>query len=68
MARIEGAGREICEATEFVAFVTQGEVGPHVVGNWGSYLRRNNRIELLMASKSVRGALVVRVEEVRTQL
>lgn len=127
MTKIEGIGREVCEATEFVAIVTQGEDGPHVVGNWGGYLRalgigedtlvfpagryvrteqnlrRNNRIELLVASKAVRGthgpgqgclirgageivttgdlvatvkakfpwargALIVRVEEVQTQL
>lgn len=39
MAKIEGVFREVCEATEFLAIVTSGEDGPHVVGNWGSYLR-----------------------------
>ncbi|OGA57942.1 MAG: hypothetical protein A3G81_22315 [Betaproteobacteria bacterium RIFCSPLOWO2_12_FULL_65_14] len=126
MARIEGTCREVCDATEFVAIVTAGEDGPHVVGHWGSYmfldiqegliafpvgkyqkteqnLRKNGRIQLLVASKKVqgtkspgqgclitgsaeiiatgevvdavrvkfpwaRGALVVRVEEWRTQL
>jgi hypothetical protein len=39
MAKIEGVCREVCEATEFVAIVTTGEDGPHVVGNWGDYMR-----------------------------
>jgi hypothetical protein len=127
MAKIEGICREVCEATEFVAIVTIGDDGPHVVGNWGDYMRvlgvkddtivfpagryrqteknllGNNRIQLLVASKKVqgtrspgqgcliigrgeilgsgdivdavkakfpwaRGALVIHVEEVRTQL
>lgn len=127
MARIEGVCREVCEATEFVTIVTTGENGPHVVGNWGDYMRvlgikedmivfpagryrqteknlsENNRIQLLIASKKVqgtrspgqgclivgtgeilssggivdavkakfpwaRGALVIRVEDVKTQL
>ena len=127
MAKINDVCREVCEATELVAIVTQGEDGPHLVGNWGGYLRalgigedvlvfpagrylqteqnlrRNSRIQLLVAAKSVRGthgpgqgclirgtgeivtegevvatvkakfpwargALVVRVEEVQTQL
>jgi len=126
MAKIEGVCREVCNATEYVAIVTSGEDGPHVVGHWGSYmfldieeglvafpvgryqkteqnLRNNPRIQLLVASKKVqgtkspgqgclitgtaeiiaagdavdavrvkfpwaRGALVVRVEEWRTQL
>lgn len=80
MAKIEGACREVCEETEFVAIVTSGEAGPYVVGNWGDYmrllgisedtiifpagryhqteenLRKNNRIQLLVASKKVRGS------------
>ena len=80
MAKIEGVCREVCEATEFVAIVTSGEAGPHLVGNWGDYmrllgirediivfpagryrqteenLRKNNRIQLLVASKKVRGS------------
>ena len=127
MARIEGVCREVCEATEFVTIVTTGENGPHVVGNWGDYmrvlgikedtivfpagryrqteknLRENNRIQMLIASKKVqgtrspgqgclivgtgeilssggivdavkvkfpwaRGALVIHVEDVKTQL
>ncbi len=32
--------RQAWEATEFIAIVTQGEDGPHMVGNWGEYARR----------------------------
>lgn len=39
MAKIEGQCREVCEATEFIAIVTCGKDGPHVVGNWGEYMR-----------------------------
>ena len=80
MTKIEGVCREVCEATEFVSIVTIGDDGPHVVGNWGDYmrvlgikedmlvfpagryqqternLRQNNRIQLLVASKRVRGS------------
>jgi hypothetical protein len=80
MTKIEGICRDVCEATEFVTIVTMGDDGPHVVGNWGDYmrglgikenmivfpagryqqteknLRRNNRIQLLVASKKVQGA------------
>jgi hypothetical protein len=79
MTKIEGVCRDVCEATEFVTIVTTGDDGPHVVGNWGDYmrvlgikenmivfpagryhqteknLRRNNRIQLLVASKKVQG-------------
>ena len=79
MAKIEGVFRDVCEATEFVTIVTSGDDGPHVVGNWGDYmrvlgikddmivfpagryrqteenLRRNNRVQLLVASKKVQG-------------
>lgn len=127
MGKIQGVCREVCEATEFLAIVTRGESGPHVVGNWGEYLRRvglreevmllpagryhmteanlrrDNRIQVLVASKQVpgtrgpgqgclirgtaeivlageafdavkakfpwaRGALVIRVDSVATQL
>lgn len=127
MAKIEGTCREVCEATEFVAIVTTGDDGPHVVGNWGDYmrvlgirddmmvfpagryhktednLRKNNRVQLMVASRKVhgtrtpgqgclitgtgevvtsgeivdavkakfpwaRGALVIRVQDVKTQL
>lgn len=124
--KIEGTCRAVCEASEFVAIVTAGDDGPHVVGHWGDYmfrdieddliafpvgryqkteqnLRANSRIQLLVASRKVqgtkspgqgclitgtaeivasgkavdavrvkfpwaRGALVVHVEDVRTQL
>ena len=70
---------QCAETTEFVTIVTSGDDGPHVVGNWGDYmrvlgikenvivfpagryqqteknLRRNNRIQLLVASKKVQG-------------
>ena len=36
--KIEGNCREVCEATEFVAMVTAGDDGPHLVGNWGDYM------------------------------
>jgi hypothetical protein len=79
MPKIEGVCRDVCEATEFVTIVTTGDDGPHVVGNWGDYmrvlgikenmiifpagryqqteknLRRNNKIQLLVASKKVQG-------------
>jgi predicted pyridoxine 5'-phosphate oxidase superfamily flavin-nucleotide-binding protein len=79
MTKIEGVCREVCEATEFVTIVTTGDDGPHVVGNWGDYmrvlgikenmivfpagryqqteknLRRNNRVQLLVASRKVQG-------------
>ena len=79
MARIEGTCRDVCEATEFVTIVTSGDDGPHVVGNWGDYmralgigadtivlpagryrqteqnLRKNNRVQLLVASRKVQG-------------
>jgi predicted pyridoxine 5'-phosphate oxidase superfamily flavin-nucleotide-binding protein len=79
MAKIEGTCRDVCEATEFVTIVTTGDDGPHVVANWGDYmrtlgikedtiifpaghyhqteqnLRKNNRIQLLVASRKVQG-------------
>lgn len=79
MKKIEGNCRDVCEATEFVAIVTTGEDGPHVVGNWGDYmrtlgithdtivlpaggyhqternLRKNDRIQLIVASRAVQG-------------
>ncbi|KAA3630303.1 MAG: hypothetical protein DWQ09_00690 [Proteobacteria bacterium] len=39
MKKIEGNCREVCEESEFMAIVTSGENGPHVVGNWGDYHR-----------------------------
>jgi hypothetical protein len=79
MTKIDGVCRDVCEATEFVTIVTTGDDGPHVVGNWGDYMRglgikenmivfpagryqqteknlhRNNRVQLLVASKKVQG-------------
>ena len=79
MTKIDEVCRAVCEATEFVTIVTSGDNGPHVVGNWGDYMRtigikddtivfpaghyqqteanllKNNRIQLLVASKKVRG-------------
>lgn len=79
MTKIEGVCRDVCEATEFVTIVTMGDDGPHIVGNWGDYmrvlgikenmiifpagryhqteknLRKSNRIQLLIASKKVQG-------------
>jgi hypothetical protein len=79
MTTIEGVCRDVCEETEFVTIVTTGDDGPHVVGNWGDYMRvlgikenvivfpagryqqteknllKNNRIQLLVASKKVQG-------------
>ncbi|MBW7851079.1 MAG: pyridoxamine 5'-phosphate oxidase family protein [Rhodospirillales bacterium] len=124
---IDAVARQLLEATEFIALVTQGADGPHLVGNWGDYarrlgfddgrlllpagryrqteenLRRDDRIQVMVASRSVqgtrspgqgavlagrgailtegpeaervraafpwaRGALVITVEAVRTQL
>ena len=80
MTTIEGVCRDVCAATEFVTIITTGDDGPHVVGNWGDYmrslgineetiifpvggyrtteqnLRKNNRIQLLVASKKVQGS------------
>lgn len=80
MARMDGICLAVCEVTEFVAIVTSGRDGPHVVGNWGDYmrllgikedaiifpagryrkteenLRENNRVQLLVASKKVQGS------------
>jgi hypothetical protein len=79
MTSIDGVCRDVCEATEFVTIVTMGDDGPHVVGNWGDYmrvlgitentivfpagryqqteknLRKNNRVQLLVTSKKVQG-------------
>jgi predicted pyridoxine 5'-phosphate oxidase superfamily flavin-nucleotide-binding protein len=127
MAKLVGICRDVCEATEFLTIVTTGDDGPHVVGNWGEYmrtlgikedmivlpagryrkteqnLRKNNRVQLMVASRKVqgtrtpgqgclivgtaeildsgdvvdavkakfpwaRGALVIRIEDVQTQL
>jgi hypothetical protein len=38
MVKIEGACREVCDAAEYVAIVTQGDDGPHLAGHWGNYM------------------------------
>ncbi len=128
MKKIEGKCKEVMDKTEWVAIVTQGDNGPHMVATWGDYIRstgikdgetivipagmyhkteenlkRNNQVVLLIASRQVqgtygtgqghsilgrgeiqtsgefaeiarakfpwaRGALVIRVEEVKAQL
>lgn len=127
MSKLDGVVLELLQATEFVTIVTNGEHGPHLVGNWGDYLRalgtdgdtiilpaggyrqteenlrKNAKIAVMAASRQVkgtrgpgqgcvlsgrgeivtsgtlvekvkakfpwaRGALLVHVEEVRTQL
>lgn len=79
MSVIDDVTRELLEKTEFLAIVTEGDTGPHVVGNWGEYLRRlgidgdslvlpagyyrqteenlgrDDRVQVLVASKSVQG-------------
>lgn len=80
MTKIEGVCKELLEKTEFVTIVTWDENGPHLVGNWGDYLRtlgiredniilfpaghyykteenlkKNKRIQLMVASKQVQG-------------
>jgi len=40
MSDVNEVLREVLDATEFVAIVTQGPDGPHVVGNWGDYIRK----------------------------
>ncbi len=125
--KLEGAIHDILDATEFLTIVTMGQQGPHVVANWGDYLRslgpdgdtiilpaghyqqteenlrHNDKIQVMAASRRVqgshgpgqgcllsgrgqvicsgpladkakakfpwaRGALVIHVEEARTQL
>lgn len=79
MSAIDAVTRELLDKTEFVTIVTEGPDGPHVVGNWGDYLRRlgfdedrlvmpagyyrqteenlqrDNRVQVLVASRSVQG-------------
>lgn len=40
MAILDAGCREVLEATEFVAIVTSGPDGPHVVATWGDYVRQ----------------------------
>ena len=40
MIKIEGICKEVLDKTEWVAIVTQGEDGPHLVATWGEYVRQ----------------------------
>jgi hypothetical protein len=40
MPEIDEVCREVWNATEFVAIVSNGPEGPHVVGTWGEYVRK----------------------------
>ena len=40
MTLLDGACREVLEATEFVAMVTAGPQGPHITATWGDYVRK----------------------------
>jgi Pyridoxamine 5'-phosphate oxidase len=39
MSKLDGVIHDLLQATEFVTIVTTGADGPHLVGNWGDYLR-----------------------------
>jgi Pyridoxamine 5'-phosphate oxidase len=39
MSKLDGVIHDLLQATEFVTIVTTGAQGPHLVGNWGDYLR-----------------------------
>lgn len=39
METIEGVCKEVLEMAEWIAIVTRGEDGPHLVGTWGEYVR-----------------------------
>ncbi len=80
MTALDPTARELLEKAEFVAIVTQGPDGPHLVGNWCDYarrigidderivfpaghyerteqnLKRDSRIQLMAASRAVRGS------------
>lgn len=79
MSKLDGVIGDLLQATEFVTIVTNGENGPHLVGNWGDYLRalesegdtiilpagryrqteenlrKNARVEVMAASRKVQG-------------
>ena len=40
MGEADETYHRLLDATEFVAIVTSGESGPHLVGTWGEYIRR----------------------------
>ena len=80
MAKFDDVYYELWGTTEFIAITTNGEDGPHVVGNWGDYVRKlglrdetivmpagsyhqteknlslDNRVSLLIASRQVHGS------------
>lgn len=39
MEKIEGICKEVLDKTEWLAIVTSGEQGAHVVATWGDYVR-----------------------------
>ena len=39
MARIDGAGKAVLEATEWVSVASAGPDGPHLAATWGDYVR-----------------------------
>ena len=39
MSLLDGVIRNLLDTTEYLAIVTDGANGPHLVGNWGDYLR-----------------------------
>lgn len=39
MTEVADVCRDLWDATEFVAIVTNGNDGPHVTGTWGEYVR-----------------------------
>ncbi|MCL5072559.1 MAG: pyridoxamine 5'-phosphate oxidase family protein [Actinobacteria bacterium] len=45
MLKIEGISREVLDKTEWVAIVTQGEDGPHLVATWGDYVRQIGAVD-----------------------
>lgn len=80
MSKLDGVISDILDATEYLAIVTDGGNGPHLVGNWGDYLRalgtegdtlvlpagyykqteenlsRNSHVQVMAASRQVSGA------------
>ncbi len=42
MGAVNETYRDLLAATEFVAIVTSGDDGPHLVGTWGEYIRNLN--------------------------
>jgi hypothetical protein len=40
MTEVSAVLLDLLDASEFVAVVTSGDEGPHVVGTWGEYVRK----------------------------